>query len=404
MNLNFFLSKKIYILFFILFSLTSFDLLAAKRFWVAPNDGSTKYYDDPANWSNQSGGAGGFSAPVQTDIVEFDSGSSVTCTIRRGAKALQLKLKNNFNGTVKINNNKTLRITEHLAIYDGSTLELGNDSQLYTNKKTSYIYNGGTLSAANAKKVQFYAVLVIQNGGTFSAPSQQTVFKGGFRNSGTLTHNNGTIIFAPKVEQTYQVVTGGTGTGKEFYNVIKSGKKRFKMNGDMQVHDFKINKGVWDVNGNDLYVKGNYTVNATNRREHTNPDGSTSVIFNGTSDQTITAFDSNATPSFENLTIKNTSGIVSFATHAVGIDGTLTIDSGATLDIEGNNFDATTLVNNGTLQLQGGETITIPDGGKDTNSGTITYDGSGTYTDLEYGNDYYNLTFNGTGTYTLTLI
>jgi methionine-rich copper-binding protein CopC len=389
---------KIKILLVILFSLISFDVFAANRFWVAQNDGSTKYYDDNSNWSNVSGGPGGYSAPGETDVVTFDDGSSVTCIINSKSVAKQLKLKNNFNGTVKINDNKRLTIREHFAIYNGSTLELGTDSTLITQKKTSYIYSGGTLSAINAKEVKIFAVLDIKSGGTFSAPSKNTKFLGGFRNSGTFTHNNGTVIFAPK-DNSYQVTTNGTGTGKVFYNVVKSGNKRLKMNGDMQVNDFRVNKGVWDVNGNDLYVKGNYTLNAANRREYTGPDGSTKVIFNGTSDQTIIAFDNNTHPSFENLEIKNTSGVVSFSTHNVGIDGTLTIDSGATLDIEGNNFDASTLVNNGTLQLQGGETVTITT--KDTNSGTITYDGSGSYTDLEYGDDYYNLNFNGSGTFTL---
>ena len=34
--------KKKFLIFFILFSLTSFEVLAANRFWVAPNDGTTK--------------------------------------------------------------------------------------------------------------------------------------------------------------------------------------------------------------------------------------------------------------------------------------------------------------------------------------------------------------------------
>ena len=388
---------KINILFFILFSLTSFDLLAETRFWVAADDGTTKYYDDTANWSNTSGGNGGFSAPTKYDIVKFDGGSSVTCTIRRGANAKQLKLLPPFNGTVKINDGKTLRITEHLAIYSSSTLLVGTNSQLFTSKNTSWIYPGGTLSAANAKKVQF-AVLAIQSGGTFSAPSLQTVFKGGFRNAGTFTHNNGTVIFSPN-KGTFQVETGGTGAGKDFYNVTKSSGKIYKMNGDMQVNNIRFNKGVWNVNGNDLYVKGNYTAYGTNRREVTNTNTSTSVIFNGSGNQTIIAHHTGSYPSFENLTITNTSGVVSFSVRDVDIDKTLTINSGATLDIEGNNFDATTLVNNGTFKLQGGETLAITN--KDTDSGTITYDGSGSYTDLEYGDDYYNLTFNGTGTFAL---
>ncbi|WP_435166888.1 Ig-like domain-containing protein [Candidatus Pelagibacter bacterium nBUS_28] len=393
-----FKNLKINILFVIIFSLTSFDLLAANRFWVAANDGTTKYYDDPANWSNTSGGNGGFSTPTQNDIVKFDGGSSVTCTIRRGANAKQLKLMPPFNGTVKINDGKTLRITEHLSIYSGSTLLVGTNSQLFTNKNTSWIYSGGTLSATNAKKVQFFSVLAIASGGTFLAPSLHTVFKGGFRNAGTFTHNNGTVNFSPK-DGSYQVVTGGTGTGKDFYNVIKSSGKVYKMNGDMQVNNIRFNKGVWNVNGNDLYVKGNYTAYGTNRREVTNTSASTSVIFNGSSNQTIIAHHTNSFPSFENLTITNTSGVVSFSIKDVDIDKTLTINSGATLDIEGNNFDATTLVNNGTFKLQGGETLAITN--KDTDSGTITYDGSGSYTDLEYGDDYYNLILNGTGTFAL---
>ena len=392
-----FKNLKINILFFILFSLTSFDLLAANRFWVAADDGTTKYYDDTANWSNTSGGNGGFSAPTRDDIVIFDGGSSVTCTIRRGAKANQLKLMPPFNGTVKINDGKTLRITRHLAIYGSSTLLVGTNSQLFTSKNTSWIRSGGTLSAANAKKVQF-AVLAIASGGTFSAPSLHTVFKGGFRNAGTFTHNNGTVIFSPK-DGSFQVETGGTGAGKDFYNVIKSSGKTYKMNGDMQVNNIRFNKGVWNVNGNDLYVKGNYTAYGTNRREVTNTNTSTSVIFNGSGNQTIIAHHTSSYPSFENLTITNTSGVVSFSIKDVDIDKTLTINSGATLDIEGNNFDATTLVNNGTFKLQGGETLAITN--KDTDSGTITYDGSGSYTDLEYGDDYYNLTFNSTGTFAL---
>jgi len=395
---NVFKNLKINILFVIIFSLTSFDLLAANRFWVAANDGTTKYYDDSANWSNTSGGNGGFSTPTQNDIVKFDDGSSVTSTIRIGANAKQLIIMPRFNGTVKINDGITLRITQNLSIYSGSTLLVGTNSQLFTNKNTSWIYSGGTLSATNAKKVQFFSVLAIASGGTFLAPSLHTVFQGGFRNAGTFTHNNGTVIFSPK-DGSYQVVTGGTGTGKDFYNVIKNAKKQYKMNGDMQVNNIQFNKNVWNVNGYDLYVKGNYTAYGTNRREVTNTSASTSVIFNGSSNQTIIAHHTDSYPSFENLTITNTSGVVSFSIKDVDIDKTLTINSGATLDIEGINLDATTLVNNGTFKLQGGETLAITN--KDTDSGTITYDGSGSYTDLEYGDDYYNLILNGTGTFAL---
>ena len=402
MNLNFFLSKKMFISFFILFSLTSFELLAANRYWVAADDGTTKYFHNTANWSaSKNGTTGGASIPGKNDVAIFGEkadSSDVNCVIKRRAVLKQLKIKNNYNGTVSINDNKTVRINEHLAIYEG-TLLLGTDSQLFTNKATSYIYNGGTLSAANAKKVQFFAVLDIQSGGTFIAPAKDTIFRGGFRNYGTFTHSSGTVTFAP-YDSSYQFITSGTGAGKDFYNVKKTGKnKTIKMNGDMQVNDITLAGGILNVNGNDLYVKGNYIAHGSNRREVTRTGQSTSVIFNGSGDQTIIAHHSNTWPSFENLTITNTSGVVSFSTRAIDIDKTLTINSSATLDINGIDTEAVTLVNNGTLQLEGDETVTITN--KDTDSGTITYDGSGTYNDLEYGDNYYNLTFNGTGTYTL---
>ena len=62
-------------------------------------------------------------------------------------------------------------------------------------------------------------------------------------------------------------------------------------------------------------------------------------------------------------------------------------------------MDASTLVNSGNFQLQGDETVNIST--MDTDSGTVTYDGTGSYTELEVGDNYYNLTFNSSGTYAL---
>jgi hypothetical protein len=114
------------------------------------------------------------------------------------------------------------------------------------------------------------------------------------------------------------------------------------------------------------------------------------VIFNGSSAQTI-----NSRSNFYNLQISNSD--VSLL-RAATVSGTLTIDSGAQLDINGNNLTTGTLANNGNLQLKGSETLSITT--KDTDSGTITYDG--TATGLKYGNTYYNLAINSpSGTMTL---
>ena len=113
-------------------------------------------------------------------------------------------------------------------------------------------------------------------------------------------------------------------------------------------------------------------------------------MFNGSSAQTITS-----RSNFNTLRIYNSD--VSLL-RAATVNGTLRIFSGATLDINGYNLTAGTLNNAGNLQLKGTETLTITT--KDTNSGTITYDGSAT--GLKYGNTYFNLAINSpSGTMTL---
>ena len=114
------------------------------------------------------------------------------------------------------------------------------------------------------------------------------------------------------------------------------------------------------------------------------------VILNGSTAQTV-----KSSANFKDLQISNSD--VSLL-KAATVTGTLTIDSGAKIDINGYNLTAGTLANNGNLQLKGSETLSITT--KDTDSGTITYDG--TATGLAYGNAYYNLAINSpSGTMTL---
>ena len=80
----------------------------------------------------------------------------------------------------------------------------------------------------------------------------------------------------------------------------------------------------------------------------------------------------------------------------------LTINSGATLDLAGKNLTVSgTASNNDTIILDGNETVTWTN---DINSGIVKYDGSGNYTGgtgLAAGDSYYNLEFNGTGSWDL---
>ena len=367
---------------------------AADRYWVADNDGTDKFWHDNANWSKTSGGSGGWSAPTGAgDKAFFDNGSTVD--VKLGAnvtKINQLRVTGTYTGTINLNGYK-LGSKNNLVIYNGTILLPGN-SFLQT-WKDFYLYAGGTVTASGSgSKIQVRNNLHIF--GTLTAPNggyNRFILKGGFNlyNSGTFNHNNGTVTMTPRWRGTTGAairIDAGPGTGRNFYNLIKAGNK----NVTITTNDIKIenNLTAWGVGkiraqSNDIKIGGNLSLGNANNLV----SGTGTVEFNGTSAQTI---DSKA--NFYKLTISNSN--VSLLRNT-NINNILRIRPGATLDINGKNLTASTLINNGNLQLSGSENVTIST--KDFDSGTITYDG--TATGLPYGNKYYNLAFDTSGTMTL---
>ena len=101
---------------------------------------------------------------------------------------------------------------------------------------------------------------------------------------------------------------------------------------------------------------------------------------------------------FTNLT-KSGGGSLQLTGSKISITGTLTTATSNTFDLNGQNLTLVTLANNGTLKAQGGETVAITN--MDTDSGTVEYTGSSSYSSLNAGVTYYGLKFNGSGTWTL---
>ena len=118
------------------------------------------------------------------------------------------------------------------------------------------------------------------------------------------------------------------------------------------------------------------------------------VTFVGSNVSTI----SGAT-TFRTLTINKTNSEVALLGGTTAAN--LNINSGSALTLAGQALTLTgTFTNAGTLRLLGSETLTGFT--NDTaNSGTVEYYGNGSYTGLAAGNNYYNLTFSGAGSYTL---
>ncbi|HET7000230.1 MAG TPA: hypothetical protein VFI33_02930, partial [Puia sp.] len=80
---------------FILF--LSIQTQAANRFWVSATPSN---WNNTANWSNVSGGAGGFSVPVAGDAVTFNNIRRGNCTIDVAVSILSLTINAGYTGTI----------------------------------------------------------------------------------------------------------------------------------------------------------------------------------------------------------------------------------------------------------------------------------------------------------------
>ena len=376
------------IIFFSLFVLTS-NVEAAFKFWVAADDGTTKYWDDNANWADLKNGSAGASYPSVRNKVRFNDRSTVDVTLRTDAKARRLQIFDTYTGTVNLAGFDMY--SKQGAKIWGGTFEVPSDSTLSTAKWDSII---GTQATVNAENGSLFFGKGLEIEGTLNAPSGNLTVRGNWTNSGTFNHNSGTVIFNPRLHG-HRITPGGTGSTKAFYNVKKIWKKNILLAGAISLNNFEIalRGGLWKAQGNAMSVTGNWKVNNLSAFTH----GNNTVTFSGSNSQEINVYPNKG--DFYSLNISNTAATVSVNSHAIEIDNTLTIDSNATLDIEGQNLTSATLTNNGNLQLQGGETVAITT--MDTNSGTVTYDGTGTYTQLAAGDAYYNLTLNSSGSITL---
>ena len=186
--------------------------------------------------------------------------------------------------------------------------------------------------------------------------------------------------------------------GNALNNLTLGGTAAPGLEGDLDIDgDLTIASGTTLDVGNGL----NHSINVAgswNNTGGTFTERTGTVTFDGTGSHTI------ADEAFYNLTINNASG--TWTTTASDnvfntIANDLTITAGV-IDFDdddfviGNNFN-----NTGTLRLQGGQAAATFTNGMDTNSGTVEYDGTGSYSSLLIGNTYYNLTFSGSGTFTL---
>ena len=80
----------------------------------------TNYFDNSANWSLTAHGSGGTKKPGKFDRAIFGgntSSSDCDAEIRKRADIKRILIKGNYDGTVKVNDNITLKIREHFGLH-----------------------------------------------------------------------------------------------------------------------------------------------------------------------------------------------------------------------------------------------------------------------------------------------
>jgi hypothetical protein len=272
----------------------------------------------------------------------------------------------------------------------------------------SMTFNNVTLNMGNNGLTVTTGTLDINGDLTITTASAVTgaiTLAGNLSSADTTVSGTGTITLDGAGAQTIDTTGGGDLPNGTLTINKASGTatlaSNLTLNGAGQ--DLIVTAGTLDLVNYNLSVADQLRVNAA---------GTLRLIGSGTVSYTTGTLDPGSTvvyygtagpytvhnAGYQNLVFDGAGGTFNLGATLL-VNQNLTINAG-TLDLAGYNTTVTgTFSNNDTLRLQGSELLT---GTMDVDSGTTVYYGSGAYANLAAGNAYYNLTFNGSGSWTHT--
>ncbi len=283
-----------YILLFVLLTTIVSHLQAANRFWVAASAGN---WNNTANWSATSGGAGGASVPVAGDVVTFDNGGLGDCNINATVSVGSITVTAGYTGTISQGANPIT--TTGAGSFSGGTFTGGSAD----------IIIGGAFTLAGTNFTSTSSNIEFRNNTAFT--------------SGNFIHNNGSARYNNTAAS-----ISITGTSPVFYNLEIVGLGRtitISSTGDITVMNTltisgasstTINAGTIDVNGD---------INITNSA--TGSGGSGVININGTGTQNFTGASVAGQGVLPQLTINKSSGVLNLINNP-GVANTLTYTAG----------------------------------------------------------------------------
>jgi hypothetical protein len=260
-----------------------FQSKAANRFWVAaaPAGGN---WSNPANWSNVSGGAGGFTAPVAGDVVTFDGGGLGDCNIDATVSVGTITVNATYSGTIGQGGNTIT--TSGAVIFGGGT---------FTGGSANITFAGAFTLSGTAIFTSTSAILEFQNNITFTA--------------GTFNHNNGSVRFNRGANQTI------SGNAETFYNLelVGRGFTITISSGALTVTNTLTISGSSTLTINTGTINANGDINVTNTV--TGGGGSGLININGTLNQNFIGGAAAGQGALPQLTINKTSGTLSLSNY-----------------------------------------------------------------------------------------
>ena len=281
-----------------------FESQGLSRFWVSSGNTS---WNNTANWSATSGGAGGQSVPGTSDAVTFNGSSVVSCALDANVSVTSFTIASGYSGTITQNTGTTIT-TSSLFSQAAGTFTGGNSSIT--------IGNGFT-----------------QTSGTFTSTSGTFYISGAWTKSqsaGTFNHNSGTVYYQGSSNDMNIYLTE---TFNNLYINLTTGNTLTISSGDIlkTLGTLTLYDGLASYYSTPGYfeAQGNVTVSAYY------DGGNQPLNFTGASAQTFDL--TGATLRFNaDITIDKTSGTVTLASN---------------LTLDGSNEDLYLL--SGTLQLSG---------------------------------------------------
>ena len=324
------------------------------------------------------GSGGSWSFPGGGNISVVNDFTITNGTIIAPSTSLTVSGNYSNSGTFTHNNGTVL----FNATDSGNTIAgtLSGSSKFYN---LTFNGIGGAWSFTSNPTVEVQQYLNITNG-NLTSTSNTLIVTNNYSNTGTFTHNNGTVLM--NATDAGNFLSGTLSGSSKFYNLTFNGVAggwNFTSNPAVEVaNDFTITNGTVTATSGNTTITGNYS----NSGVFTNNSGT--VIMNATDGgNTLAGTLSGATGKFYNLTFDGVSGAWSFtANPAVEVNNNLTITNGTVTATSGNTTITGNYSNAGTFTHGSGTVIMNATDAGNTLAGT-----------LSSASSFYNLTFNGSG-------